>query len=339
MMEIFKNYSLKRYNSFGIDAKAKYFININTAEQLPKLIQMNEFIDEKRFFLGGGSNVLFSKDFDGLVINLEIKGVNLVEINSEYAIIKASAGENWSDFAETCARNKYFGIENLVSIPGKVGAAPVQNIGAYGSEQKDCFERLKGFNIETGEFIELSNEDCKFSYRDSIFKKELKDKVIVTEVSYKLLRHWEANLTYKELKTELDKFSFIEQDSNYVVNTIIRLRKQKLPDIKELGNAGSFFKNPIISLEHFAKLFVEDETMPHYRVGADRMKIPAAWLIEKAGWKGYREGDAGVYENHALILVNYGKASGEDIFNLSEKIIGSVDEKFGIKLEREVIVL
>ncbi len=338
-MEIFKNFSLKRYNSFAIDAKAKYFVNINSTDDLLQLIGTKEFTSEKRFVLGGGSNVLFRTDFDGIVINIELKGINLVEINADYATVKVKSGESWNEFAETCSKNKYYGIENLVSIPGKVGAAPVQNIGAYGVEQKDYFARLTGFNIESGEFIELENYDCKFAYRDSIFKHELRDKVIITDVSYKLSRQWELNDSYKELKTELGKFSFVEQDCNYVLNTVKRLREQKLPDPKKLGNAGSFFKNPIIDIEHFENIAQASEAIPHYQVGGCMLKIPAAWLIEKCGWKGYREGDSGVYSQHALILVNYGNATGEDIYSLSEKIIGSVQEKFGIKLEREVIVL
>lgn len=338
-MEILKNIPLKKYNSFGIEAKTKFFANIKSIQDLKDLIQTNEFQSEPRFILGGGSNVLFRNDYEGLIVNIDLQGLNLVEVNPEFAILNVGAGENWHNFVETSTKNKYYGIENLALIPGKVGAAPVQNIGAYGIEQKDFFHSLKGFNLETGVEIELGYDDCNFAYRNSIFKDELKDKIIITSVNYMLNRSWEANVSYRELKTELEKFAFIYQDADYVLNTIIRIRRQKLPEPSELGNAGSFFKNPIVDAETFGKIFANYPEVPAFPVENHKIKIPAAWLIEKCGWKGFRDGDAGVFEKHALVLVNYGKATGAEIYGLSERIIESVYEKFNVRLEREVIVI
>lgn len=340
-MNLSKNIPLKQYNTFGVEARAKYLARIKTIDDLKDLLQMKEFQEEKRFILGGGSNVLFTQDYDGLVVLINIEGLRLFESNPDYAIMKAAAGENWHSFVDTCTKNKYYGLENLALIPGKIGAAPVQNIGAYAVEQKDFFYRLEGINIETGELEELSYEDCKFAYRDSIFKNELKDKFIITHVYYKLQREWLPNLNYKELEIEWNKFGFgfVERDSTYLFNTVVRVRKSKLPDPKELGNAGSFFKNPIVSIEKMDALKTVYSELPYYPISADLAKIPAAWLIEQNGWKGRREGNAGVSEKHSLILVAYEGASGLEVFNLSEKIIKSVVEKFGIRLEREVIVL
>ncbi len=338
-MDIYKDFSLKRYNTFGIDAKAKYYINIKSKEQLLSLFATQEFQSSNHFVLGGGSNVLFRNDYDGLIINMEISGLRLKEINSDHALVAVGAGENWHELVETCTKNKYYGIENLALIPGKVGAAPVQNIGAYGVEQSEYFHSLKATLIETGEEIELLKEDCNFAYRSSIFKNKLAGKAIVTEILYDLDRQWEINLKYKELERELDKFSFIKHDIDYVFNTIIRIRKSKLPDPKELGNSGSFFKNPIISSKAFGELFSHYPHLPAYPQSNGDIKISAAWLIEKAGFKGFRSGDAGISPRHALIIVNYGNSTGEEIYNLSEDVVQSVLEKFNIRLEREVIVL
>lgn len=338
MIEILNNISLKHLNTFGIDAKACFFVKISYVDELFELIQTDVFQSNKRFILGGGSNVLFKEDFNGLIIFIDIKGVKFEQTTSEGMIIKAGAGENWSEFVELCTKNRLYGIENLVYIPGKVGAAPVQNIGAYGVEQKDYFHSLEALNLETGKIDVFCRDDCEFEYRSSIFKTKLADKYIILYVYYELSRIWQPNLNYKELKQELDKFSFIEQDAEYVLNTVKRIRKRKLPDPKELGNAGSFFKNPIIDKNHFYELKEKFNDIPFYNSG-DKYKISAAYLIEKCGWKGVRYGNCGVSEKHSLILVNYGNASGEEILKLSEEIRLSVFEKFKINLEREVIVV
>jgi len=337
-IKIQKNRSLQKLNTFGLNVAARYFVAISTINDLNCLLDSDEFNSQKKFILGGGSNLLFRKDFDGLVISIEIDGMNLIESKADYIILSVGAGVNWHKFVETCVMNKQYGIENLAYIPGKVGAAPVQNIGAYGVEQSDFFYSLEGILLTTGEMIEISKDDCDFGYRNSIFKSKFKDNFIVTNVKYKLNRQWKKHLKYLELANELKKFSFVQQDVDYVMNTVIRIRKQKLPDPAILGNAGSFFKNPIIDAHKLDELKSRFENVPAYDYD-DNFKISAAWLIQKCRWKGKRIGDAGVSEQHSLVLVNYGNATGEDIFLLSEKIISDVSDMFGIKLEREVIIV
>lgn len=340
-MFIENNKSLKKLNTFGIEAKARFFANINKAEDLLDLMQTSQYQDSKRFILGGGSNILFSSDFDGLIISSNIKGINLKAIDSEKALVEVGSGEIWDDFVRLSIKNKYYGFENLALIPGKVGAAPVQNIGAYACEQKDYFSHLSGIKLSTGEKLELDFDECQFAYRDSIFKHELKDDFFVSSVVYNLDKKWTPNLKYKELDIELKKFGFdfINQDAEYVYNTVCRVRKTKLPDYNEIGNAGSFFKNPIVSNQLKDSLLTLYPDLPNFRVDADYSKIPAAWLIQKAGWKGKSYGNCGVFEKHALILVNYGNAKGSEIKNLAAEIIASVESQFGINLEPEVIFI
>jgi UDP-N-acetylmuramate dehydrogenase len=337
-MEILENISLKNYNTFGIDCKAKFFIKIQKVEELRFLIDNPIFQTNRRFVVSGGSNLLFINDFDGLIILMDIKGIHYEQSNGQKIIVKVAAGEIWSDFVELTVKNRMYGLENLVYIPGKVGAAAVQNIGAYGAEQKDFFLKLEGINLETGYYETIFKKECQFSYRSSIFKNELLDKFIITYVYYELDREWKPNLSYKELKQELEKFSFVAQDAEYVMNTVKLIRMRKLPEPKVLANAGSFFKNPIISQDHLDKIMGDYPDIPYFKSG-DFYKIPAAYLIEKCGWKGVRRGNCGVYEKHSLILVNYGNATGDEIFVLSEEIRLSVLDKFGILLEREVIVV
>ena len=335
-MEILRNFSLKKYNTFGIAAKAKAFAAIQSESDVQNFIANRG--DERFYILGGGSNILFRGDFDGTVLHNQIKGIHLVEINSDYALVAAGAGETWDDFVNICTKNKHYGLENLALIPGQVGSAPVQNIGAYGVEQCDFFHSLEGYRISTGEKLHLTKAECQFGYRDSIFKNSLRGDFFITRVTYKLDKVWTPNRSYKELDTELKKFEFefINQDADYVLQTVSRIRRQKLPDTSEFGNAGSFFQNPLVSAEIYEKLKADNPNCPAYAIDNGTYKIPAAWLIEGAGWKGKRIGDAGVYEKHALIIVNYGNASGEDIFSLSEQVIRSVHDKYGIELEREV---
>lgn len=337
-MKIIQNKSLKSLNTFGVEADAKYYINITSQDQLKKLVNEPVFLENKYFILGGGSNVLFAADFDGLIIHIDIKGMRMQKITEDYVIMETGAGENWHNFVETTVKNRYYGLENLVLIPGNVGSAPVQNIGAYGAEQDQFFHSLSGVDLRDNTIKELKPEDCRFGYRDSIFKNELKDKFIITNVRYKLSKHENLNLSYAELEREIKKFVVVEPSAEYVMFTVSRLRRQKLPDPEEKGNAGSFFKNPIIEQDQFSKLQQSCPDIPNWKLDTG-IKISAAWLIEQCGWKGKSKSDAGVSEKHALILVNHGNATGGEIIKLADEIRNSVDEKFGIRLENEVNII
>lgn len=338
-MEIFEKYSLKKHNSFGIDAIADYFVNIKTKSDLSKLSETGLLKKNKYFILGGGSDILFSSDFHGIIINVELKGMYIRDYSDEELIIEVFAGEQWDNFVEVCVKNGYHGVENLALIPGKVGAAPVQNIGAYGVEQSDIFFGLKGFNIETNKEITLNKEECQFGYRDSIFKNELIDKVIITSVEYKLSRKEKFNFSYNELDKTIYQFPWVKPDLQYVFDTICRIRKSKLPDPDKIKSAGSFFKNPIVTNLQFKEVQKEFPEIVGYKLGDNNYKLSAAYLIEQAGWKGKRIGDAGVYDKHSLVIVNYGNASGREILGLANKIQYSIKEMFGIELEKEVIVI
>jgi UDP-N-acetylmuramate dehydrogenase len=338
-MKVQNNISLKEFNSFKIDAKADLFINIATINDIIGLLESGLLEEKKYFILGGGSNVLFASDYNGLIINMGIKGMHIMESNDDYIVLEIGAGEDWHNFVKTCVKSQYYGIENLALIPGKVGSAPVQNIGAYGVEQQDCFVSLKAVNLKTKEFMELSKDECRFGYRNSIFKNDLKDNVLITSVRYQLSRLKEFNFSYKELEQEIQKFPVKEIDLQYVFDTVCRLRTSKLPNPDLIGSAGSFFKNPVISDENLENLKSEFPDIKYYKSDSGKWKISAGWLIEKCGWKGKRFGDAGVYEYHALVLVNYGNAKGSDILSLAMKIQDSVFERFGIKIEPEVVIV
>ncbi|MFH1049590.1 MAG: UDP-N-acetylmuramate dehydrogenase [bacterium] len=338
-MTILNKISLKPFNSFRVDAKADYFVSIHNIDDIFQLIETEVFKNNKYFILGSGSNVLFAEDFKGVVINVEIKGMSIIKSTDDYLILEVGAGEDWNNFVRTCINSNYYGIENLALIPGKVGAAPVQNIGAYEAEQKNCFVALKGVNLQTKELIEMNFADCKFGYRSSIFKEELKDKFLITSVQYKLSRQKKFNFSYKELEIEVNKFPVKEIDLLYVYDTICRLRTSKLPDMNIIGSAGSFFKNPIVDTEVFERIKNDYLTINGYPSGDGKLKLSAGWLIEQCGWKGKRIGDAGIYDKHALVLVNYGKATGKEILSLSNQIKESVLNKFGVELEEEVLIL
>ncbi len=339
-MLIEKNKPLRELNTFRVEAAADYFVSVKSKKDIAELCRSGIIKSERLLILGGGSNVLFTGDFKGLVIHPEILGMNFKSTNDDYVVLETGAGESWNKFVETTVKNRLYGLENLALIPGKAGAAPVQNIGAYGIEQESLFEYAEGIDLETGSTFRLNKHECEFSYRNSIFKKSLKDKVIITSVGYKLSRLHVLNLNYKDLQVEKDKFNVNEPDQQWVFDAVCRIRKRKLPDPADLGNAGSFFKNPIITKTTYNDILSVDPTIPSYPAeSAGMVKVPAARLIELCGWKGQRRGDAGVCEKHSLILVNYGKASGKEIMLLSQDIIGSVADKFGITLEREVITI
>jgi UDP-N-acetylmuramate dehydrogenase len=338
MLNLSQDFSLLQYNSFGIDAYTKYFYSVKSVADIRNLVFSDIMRTEKHFVIGSGSNILFKNDYEGLIISVDIHGLKVVEKSDTYIIIEAGAGENWHNFVEKCVNSDYYGLENLALIPGKVGAAPVQNIGAYGAEQKDFFHSLTAFDIDNFQEVELSFDDCHFAYRDSIFKHIYKNKFIVTAVRYKLSLIPDVNISYKDILDEIEKTGIINPNSKFIFNTVCKIRNKKLPNPSIYGNAGSFFKNPIIDKRHYNKLKSLYPDMPSY-VNSAGKKIPAAYLIEKAGLKGSRVGEVGVSPNHSLILINYGRAKGEDIYNFSEMIIQTVKKKFDITLEREVIVV
>ena len=335
MIRFLENYSLKSHNSFGITAKAKYFFEFTELEDSETFLQSNTtWKDEKILLLGEGSNVLFRNDFDGLVIHPNIPGVQFVNEDRQNIWVEVGAGENWNEFVRFCVDAQLGGVENMAFIPGAVGSAPVQNIGAYGQEVKDVVFAVKGYDLVKQEFVEYSNKACEFDYRNSIFKQKLKNQFIILSVVFKLDKFPEFNLDYKKLEQKVAEHGEINLQN--IKQSVIDIRSEKLPNVNEIGSAGSFFKNPIVDIYTAEKIEKEFNEMPVFKAGNGKVKLAAGWLIEKAGWKGYRKGDLGVHEKQALVIVNYGSATGMDIYNLSEKIKKSVLKKFGVELDREV---
>lgn len=335
MIRFFENHSLKPHNTFGVDAKAKYFFEFTELEDLEVFLNSNQtWKNEKLIILGEGSNILFLNDFDGLIIHPNVPGIKTVYEDRNFECIEAGAGEVWDEFVRHSVVYQLGGAENLSLIPGKVGAAPIQNIGAYGQEVCNIVEKVKGFNLEKNQSVEFSANECRFEYRNSIFKNYLKNKVIITSVVFRLHKFPEFNLGYGILEEKVKEKG--EVNLRNIREAVVEIRNSKLPDVKELGNAGSFFKNPVVEVELATEIQNTYRNVPVYPAGNNRKKLAAGWLIEQAGWKGYREGDAAVHEKQALVLVNHGNASGKEIFQLSEKIRQSVFEKFGVELEREV---
>ncbi len=337
-MEIIANYPLKNHNTFGISAFAKEFIAAHSIDELADILTQNK--GKKLFILGGGSNMLLTKDIDALVIHVDIKGKEVVNETADYADVKAMAGENWHEFVMFCIEKNLGGLENLSLIPGNVGTTPIQNIGAYGVEIKDTFLQCEAMDIETGEITIFTNEECEFAYRESIFKGRLKDKYIIVSVTFRLTKnHHKIHTGYGDIAAELTKNGVTVPTIKDVSNAIIAIRQSKLPDPKEIGNSGSFFKNPVITAEEFEKAYVRNHEMPHYAVGETHVKVPAGWLIEQCGFKGSRFGDAGVHARQALVLVNYGSATGQELLDLSRNIQEAVFDKFGIRIEAEVNII
>ncbi|MCA0364183.1 MAG: UDP-N-acetylmuramate dehydrogenase [Bacteroidetes bacterium] len=331
-----ENISLKPYNTFGIDAKARFFISIDSVEKLKTILSLEQFKSAKKLFIGGGSNLLLLNDFDGLVIKIEISGIDKVTENENGVILKAGAGVIWHDFVMYCVDNRFYGVENLSLIPGTVGAAPMQNIGAYGVEIKDVFESLEALNTSTLEVETFNLEKCRFGYRESIFKHEAKDKYVILNVSFNLQKKGNLNLEYGAIKDTLSQMQISNPTLKEVCEAVISIRKSKLPDPAKIGNSGSFFKNPEIPITRFEKLKEKYPNAPSYPVNENLVKVPAGWLIEQAGWKGHREGNVGVHTKQALVLVNYGGGTGSEIKALAEKIQKSVFEKYGIEINPEV---
>ena len=337
-MEIQTNFSLKNYNTFGIEAKAKQFVAVHNTNELRTILQQNKL--EKKFVLGGGSNMLLTQDIDALVIHVDLKGKKIIKEDDDFVWVESQAGENWHEFVLWTIDQNYGGLENMSLIPGNVGTTPVQNIGAYGIEIKDTFESCDAMTIENQEMRTFSKSDCHFGYRESIFKNEAKDQYIITSVVFKLTkRNHKINTSYGDITAELSKNSITNPTLKDVSNAVIAIRQSKLPDPKELGNSGSFFKNPILLKTDFEKIHQQFPEMKYYEVSATEVKVPAGWLIEQAGFKGKRFGDAGIHKNQALVLVNYGSATGQEILAVSKKIQETIFKTFGITIEAEVNVI
>lgn len=338
MLQILENISLKPYNSFAINVNARYFAEIKTAEDLTELFQTGLLTSQKLLVVGGGSNILFTHDFDGLIMKISIKGLNSV-VDSDEVLVTSGAGEVWTDFVNYCVKNNFAGVENLSLIPGTVGASPIQNIGAYGVELKDVFESCSAFEIKTGQIKTFTFEDCHFGYRESIFKGELKGQFIITEVTFRLSSQPKINTSYGAIEAELQKRAIDHPSIADVSAAVSHIRVSKLPDPSTIGNAGSFFKNPVIEKYEFADIIAQHPDVVHYPTPDGRIKLAAGWLIEQCGWKGKKVGETGTWKNQALVLVNHGSATGTEVFQFSEQIIDSVKSTFGVTLEREVNIL
>ena len=331
------NVNLRPYNSFGFDALAKYFVEINTINDLQTLIRNGELKKHKTLILSGGNNILFQEDvFDGLVVYINTKGIEILREDENEGVIRAQAGEDWPDFVRFCVDKGWHGVENLAYIPGKVGAAPVQNIGAYGMELEDSFLQCEAIELASGEKRVFSKEECRFGYRESIFKSELKGQHVITSVDFLLKKDAPLNLEYGNIKAYLEQNGIKSPTLQQLHDAICAIRDSKLPDVKQIGSAGSFFKNPVISAEQFEALQQDYPNIPHYPDADGMVKVPAGWLIEQSGWKGWRNEHVGVYDKQALVLVHYGGGKGQDIVELAHKIQDSVEAKFGIKICPEV---
>jgi UDP-N-acetylmuramate dehydrogenase len=337
-MQLQENISLRPYNSFGIEARARFFTSFDSVSALEEIYKP-AVARRPALILGGGSNILLVKDFDGAVLKNEIRGIEVIKEDEDYVYVKAGAGENWHQFVVYCVENNYAGVENLSLIPGNVGASPMQNIGAYGVEIKDVFHELEAFHKADGIVKTFSLEECDFGYRESVFKNKFKDQFVIANVTYRLSKVPSFNTSYGAINQELEKMGVKELTVQTVSQAVINIRTSKLPDPKEIGNAGSFFKNPIIPNDQYTELKTRFPGIVAFPSGADHMKLAAGWLIEQCGWKGYRKGDAGCYPKQALVLVNYGRATGTEIWDLSEDIIRSVQRTFGVVLEREVNII
>ena len=338
-MNIIENNPLLKLNTFGVDVKAKYFTSINTINELIEVTKTNVFKDLELLILGGGSNILFTKDFDGLVILNNIKGKEIIEQNQQSIFLKIGAGENWHELVMYCVDNGWGGIENLSLIPGNTGTAPMQNIGAYGVEIKETFVELEALEISSGKIVKFNNSDCEFGYRESVFKNKMKNQYIILNITLELKKNPVLNINYGDVKAILESQNIKNPDIKEVSNAIISIRQSKLPDPKKIGNSGSFFKNPIVSLNLLELIKKKYPNVVYYEINENEFKIAAGWLIERAGWKGKKFNNYGVHEKQALVLVNYGLANGMEIFELSEKIILDIKDKFGITLEREVNII
>jgi UDP-N-acetylmuramate dehydrogenase len=333
-----EQHSLKLLNTFNIDVNAKLFAEVFSIDDISELIEDTDFQNNSKLLIGGGSNILFSKDFEGIVVKLSNKGIELVDEDNNFIYVKAEAGEVWDDFVEYCVNQNWAGLENLSLIPGQLGASPIQNIGAYGVELKDVFHTLIAMDVKTGESKEFTKDDCRFGYRDSVFKNAEKGKYIICSVIFKLKKKHKLNTVYGSIMEEMQKRHIEKPTIQEVRKVICDIRSSKLPDVSKVGSAGSFFKNPYVDKNQFEILKTDFPNIVAYDEN-NMMKLAAGWLIEKAGWKGYRKGDAGVYPSQALVLVNYGNAKGNEIIELSNEIQKSVKALFNVNIEPEVNII
>lgn len=338
-MEIISNFSLKALNTFCIESFAKLFVKVNSVEQINELLDRNEFKNNHHLILGGGSNLLLTKNVDGLVIKNELLGIELINENESCVFVKCAAGVVWHEFVMWCIDKNFGGIENLALIPGCTGASPMQNIGAYGVEIKDAFYELEAIELATGNLKKFTKSDCEFGYRESVFKRQFKNQFIITSVTFQLSKQPNFHIEYGAIKQELDLMNVSELNIKAIAQAVINIRSSKLPNPKEIGNAGSFFKNPEVSEIEFQRLKIEFPNIVAYPLENKNYKLAAGWLIEQSGLKGYRAGDAGVHKLQALVLVNYGSATGNQIFDLSSQVLQTVKQKFGVNLEREVNII
>jgi UDP-N-acetylmuramate dehydrogenase len=334
-----QNASLKNLNTFHFDVRADYVASIRNDEDLDEIFTSYKYRSKKKLILGGGSNVLFTRNFLGIILRLEISGIEVVEDSADSVIVGFGAGESWHQCVLWCIEKGLGGIENLSLIPGTIGAAPMQNIGAYGVEIKDIFHSLEAYEIKAGKIVKFYNEDCKFGYRYSIFKGALKDKYVITRVFLRLTKYPTFNVEYGNLKEKLEEMGVQELTLKDVSQAVINIRQSKLPDPMDIGNAGSFFKNPVIESDFYESLQAAFEKIPGYKVDEDTTKISAAWMIDHCGWKGKKFGDIGVHDKQALVLVNHGNGTGKEILELSQDIQKSVFKTFGVQLETEVNIV
>jgi UDP-N-acetylmuramate dehydrogenase len=331
--------SLKPHNTFGVSAQARYFSAFKSIDELRELLEHHTVRENPRLVLGGGSNMLFVRNFDGIVIKNELKGIETIAEDEHHYYVKSAAGEVWHELVMHCIQANYAGLENLALIPGCVGASPMQNIGAYGVEIKDVFHSLEAIHIADGSMRVFTLEECKFGYRESIFKREQKDQWVIASVTFRLNKRPVLHTTYGAIEEELDKMHLDNISIKDVAKAVINIRSSKLPDPKKIGNAGSFFKNPVVPMEVYRKIQEHHNNAPCFPIDEDHVKVPAGWLIERAGWKGKNMGNYGVHDKQALVLVNYGGATGNQIYDLSTSIIEDIKQKFGIELEREVNII
>ncbi len=337
MISIQHNISLKPFNTFGMEVKASDFVEISSETEIPALLRLISLYEGQVLFLGGGSNMLFTGDYNGLVVKISTKGIEIVDQDDEFVYVRGLAGESWDDFVQYCVQQNFGGLENLSLIPGNVGSSPIQNIGAYGVEIKDTFYILDAVSLRTGEFREFFAHDCDFGYRSSVFKHELKGQYLILSVTFRLRKRPLLNTSYGAIPAELEAMGE-EPSVKSIAKAVCNIRRSKLPDPLEIGNAGSFFKNPVVSQSQFDELKNLYPDMPAYPA-ENGAKLAAGWMIEQCGWKGFREGDAGVHARQALVLVNYGNATGQQVYGLAHRIIESVKEKFNVILEPEVNVV
>ncbi|MFA7228527.1 MAG: UDP-N-acetylmuramate dehydrogenase [Melioribacteraceae bacterium] len=335
-MKIEENISLKRYNTFGINVNSRYFVDITNEQEISEFLNDTQFKQEEKLLLGGGSNILFTKDFSGLVAKISTRGNRVVEENDSDVLVESSAGEKWNDFVTYCVEKEFYGVENLSLIPGTVGAAPIQNIGAYGTEIKDVFESLQGVSLDSGEIKCFDKHECRFDYRDSIFKKKYRNNFLITKVTLRLKKEKKFNLNYRAFQSYLKPGEEKNISLREVSELVKRIRRDKLPNPRKYGNAGSFFKNPEVDHQKITGLQEKYPDLVHFKVEEDKYKISAGWLIEKCGFRGKNIGQVGTYKKQALVIINHGEATGSEIKQFSESIQQAVLNKFGVVLTPEV---